>query len=696
MLAELHRYVELLVFLAGTFLYGFLARAVLRRRRVLPGNWPLRLLLVCLTLWYGLTLADELLDLLFGQPPWLALPGTVLDLVRASAWLFSFPLLVQTLDRIELREGLRAPDSPRRLLPLLTWATLIPFALPALRFASSGEPLLAEAARRAYPWVVLQASITLPIAAVLAWRLARRVVDGRLAKFLRRLAGVAILMLGILAWGALVDPWAPDARGLARGVRTLLLAGLLLPGGLFAFFVQRYNLLRLSFSHRALRHFSVVLVLVALVMASGPMLGEDLRVVRRFVAWGLGLALLLGFAWAPLVDRLTARSTALRRWLGKSVTPPELERLMEGIEDPAGGEPAVFQECAAAIGHWLGTEAFFVRSPEEDPEMEPFWRFCAVPEAVRVDRLDPPDERLAALLGRRDLHAVFPLRVAGELEALLALSATATGGGYSSGELDGVRLALRQLAAVLALRRVASERLAAERRALDDERLRVLGLVAASLAHEVKNPLSSMKALIQAVREDLVAETAKTAKTARLDDCVADLEVVLEQIDRLDQTTREILGMARPRRGATAELAPLLRSIVYVLRAEAKKRGVELQDEIADVGTAAGSEAAWQTVLFNLALNAVEHTPDGGAARLRLAREGDRVVFETRNPGAEITEGALDDTALERIFEPFVSDGGTGLGLALVARRVEELGGTVSARRCEDGVCFRVELEVEP
>ena len=192
MLAELHRYFELLVFLAGTFLYGFLARAVLRRRRVLPGNWPLRLLLACLAVWYGLTLADELLDLLFGAPPWLALPGTVLDLVRASAWLFSFPLLVQTLDRIELREGLRAPDSPRRLLPLLTWATLIPFAKPALRFASSREPLLAEAAREAYPWVVLQASITLPIAALLAWLM----FDERQQPI--QLAGSMLVLVGVV------------------------------------------------------------------------------------------------------------------------------------------------------------------------------------------------------------------------------------------------------------------------------------------------------------------------------------------------------------------------------------------------------------------------------------------------------------------------------------------------------------------
>jgi len=92
MLDELCLYFELLIYLAGTFLYRFLTRELLRRPQVLPGNWPLRGLLFALTSWYALTLGDELLFMLFGTATKLAAAGIVVDLARgwglraASPW----------------------------------------------------------------------------------------------------------------------------------------------------------------------------------------------------------------------------------------------------------------------------------------------------------------------------------------------------------------------------------------------------------------------------------------------------------------------------------------------------------------------------------------------------------------------------------------------------------------------------------
>ena len=103
------------------------------------------------------------------------------------------------------------------------------------------------------------------------------------------------------------------------------------------------------------------------------------------------------------------------------------------------------------------------------------------------------------------------------------------------------------------------------------------------------------------------------------------------------------------------------------------------------MGQVAGSAVAWQTVVFNLILNAIEHTPAGGTAHVGLEIQEGNVIFETNNPGEP-----LDDARREVIFEPFVTEGGTGLGLALVARRLRELGGTVDVESAEGRVCFRV------
>lgn len=681
-LAELGHYFELLVYLAGTFLYLFLTRELLRRPQVLPGNWPLRALLVCLTLWYGLTLVDEVLDMLLGRPSWLALPGVAIDLTRASAWLASFPFLVHTVVGVLRQDDAAARRGRWRWLPPLAYLTLVIFVPAAVGFARAAEPLLASASREIFDRVAVWGAAMLVLTGALTTGLVRRSGDARLAGFLRLLIVVLAALAALLGVGALTDPWSPAAAGADRLVRTLLLAALLLPGALFAFYVQRYNLLRLSLSHRTLRHFAAVLLLVVLVMLGGPALGfEDFVLFRRFVAWGLLLALFLGLAYQPLVDRLLRRSPAARRFLGKSLAPRDLERLMASLEDPDLDERTILERTAAELGRWLGAEAAFVRPADDDPYV-PFWQhYEGDAEAPLVHRLDPPSAQLAVRLDRHRLHAVFPLRVEGRLEALLALSVSAVGGGYDMAELEGVQLLIRQVAGALALRRLAAARLAEERllsERTEHERLRMLGLVAASVAHEVKNPLSSMKILAQTLREDLAGDDAHVHG-------VADLDMILEQIDRLNRTAHEILGLARPRAGSSTELTSLVRSSLYVLAAEAKKRGVELDGSaIEEVGEVRGSETAWQTVVFNLMLNAVERTPSGGHAEVRLSRDG-AVVFETANPGE-----ALGRDAARHLFEAFVSEGGTGLGLALVKRRVEELGAAIEVDHEGDRVIFRV------
>ncbi|MEM7588220.1 MAG: HAMP domain-containing sensor histidine kinase, partial [Acidobacteriota bacterium] len=183
---------------------------------------------------------------------------------------------------------------------------------------------------------------------------------------------------------------------------------------------------------------------------------------------------------------------------------------------------------------------------------------------------------------------------------------------------------------------------------------------------------------------------------------VADLDVIVEQIDRLHDTTREILGLARPRSGEPVDLAELVHSAHYVLQAEARKRGVDVRAaEIQPFGTVPGSAAAWQTVVFNLMLNAIEHTPagqtidvsltcDDGAPEGGTSNDGtskDSIVFTTSNPGQP-----LDAETERRIFEPFISQGGTGLGLPLVARRVSELGGSIEVHSQAGQIRFEVRV----
>jgi signal transduction histidine kinase len=252
--------------------------------------------------------------------------------------------------------------------------------------------------------------------------------------------------------------------------------------------------------------------------------------------------------------------------------------------------------------------------------------------------------------------------------------------------METVQLVLRQLAATLEVRKLVEARLATERRLAERERLSLLGMVAASLAHELKNPLSAMKALAQTVHEELAAAAPGS-------DQAQDLGLIVEQIDRLHGVAREILDFARTPEGGGdgVDLTALLRGTLYVLDHQARRRGIELDASgVADVGRVGGTAASWQTVLFNLLLNASQHAPAGSRVGVSLSRNGGGVVFATENAGPAIPEGIA-----ERLFEPFVSEteGGTGLGLALVAQRVRELGGTIEMTNEPGRIAFRVRVE---
>ncbi len=134
------------------------------------------------------------------------------------------------------------------------------------------------------------------------------------------------------------------------------------------------------------------------------------------------------------------------------------------------------------------------------------------------------------------------------------------------------------------------------------------------------------------------------------------------------------------------DLSQLLTDTLAVCRYHAKTRAVELDQTAIEPGLrVAGTAAGWQTIALNLINNAIEHAPGGSSVMVRLLRDGESVVFETENAGP-----AMDPEIEERLFEDFVSIGGTGLGLGLVARRVAEIGGEISVDNTEDRITFTV------
>jgi two-component system sensor histidine kinase PilS (NtrC family) len=217
------------------------------------------------------------------------------------------------------------------------------------------------------------------------------------------------------------------------------------------------------------------------------------------------------------------------------------------------------------------------------------------------------------------------------------------------------------------------------------ERLADLGMVAAGLAHELRNPLASMSGSV----ELLQAAPGLGADEGRL------LGIVLKEAARLEQLVTRFLDYSRPAppRHAEVDLPQLLGELVEVFSHDpvAARMRIERQFEPATLRCDPGQI---RQVVWNLLVNAaqaLQGQPGGGAIRLSCARletGGVRVVVEDDGPGIAASD-------LPRLFTPFFTTkvGGTGLGLATVHQIVEAHGGVVIAGACDPrGARFTIQL----
>jgi signal transduction histidine kinase len=194
------------------------------------------------------------------------------------------------------------------------------------------------------------------------------------------------------------------------------------------------------------------------------------------------------------------------------------------------------------------------------------------------------------------------------------------------------------------------------------------------VAHEIKNPLSSIKTIIQVMQED----SGLHGRYGR------DLEMISGEIDRLASSVSQLLSYARPvpEESEEVNLHASARAVAQFLERELDQGGVRLVNDVPDgLPRVAGASNRLREVIFNLVLNAAQAGGRGTTVRVS-AREGVLedgseafVVLTVEDDGPGIPAGLL-----EKVFAPFFTtrQKGTGLGLAIVKRNVEQLGGSVS------------------
>jgi signal transduction histidine kinase len=228
-----------------------------------------------------------------------------------------------------------------------------------------------------------------------------------------------------------------------------------------------------------------------------------------------------------------------------------------------------------------------------------------------------------------------------------------------------------------------------EREVLRAEQLAAVGQMAAGMAHELRNPLTSMKILVQAAS---AGGTADAPEPGGLRD--RDLVVLDEEITRLERLIQSFLEFARPPQPhkRIQDVKPLVAEAVQLIQSRAAMCTTGLELDLPSQQVRAAVDAAqFRQVLLNLLLNALAAIGSGGIIGITLRREPEGWLSLCVTDNGCGLPSALGN----RIFAPFVTtkETGLGLGLSICKRIVEAHGGEImAADRPEGGAVFTVRL----
>jgi signal transduction histidine kinase len=230
-----------------------------------------------------------------------------------------------------------------------------------------------------------------------------------------------------------------------------------------------------------------------------------------------------------------------------------------------------------------------------------------------------------------------------------------------------------------------------ERRVIHAEKLASLGQFAASVVHEINNPLTAVVSLADSLLTRTLTMGSGSSDQEKL-------RKILDGCERILRFTRQLVSYARPaqEKSEALELDALLDNAVSYCDHILSHHGIRLERDYGEMPNILGVKGHLVQVFVNLITNACQAMQPGGVIHISTRREGAYGLVRIQDHGS-----GIDDEDLERVFEPFfttkAAGQGTGLGLSIAQGIVESHGGTIGAESAlGEGTTFVIRLPLGP